>query len=87
MTAHILLNLLYELRIRDQMRDLSRILSLFPNSFNKSYNKGARLLDYIYHMTLKLFCNHIFCMKMSRLCHIYATLLWASLNFNNVTKM
>ena len=60
MTAHILLNLLNELRIRDQMRDLSRILSLFPNSFNKLNNIGARMLDFVYHMTLKLFYNHIF---------------------------
>ena len=31
------------------------ILSLFPNSFNKFNNTGARILDYIYHMTLNNF--------------------------------
>ena len=44
MSAHILLNLLNE---------LGSILSLFRNEFNKSNNKRARMLDYIYHMTLR----------------------------------
>ena len=46
MSAHILLNLLNELRKRDKMRGLPSIL------FN---NAGARMLDSFYHMTLKLF--------------------------------
>ena len=65
--AHVLLNLLKELRKRDKMRGLPRnlssfrnefnkprILSLFLNSFNKFNNSRARMLDSIYHMTLSL---------------------------------
>ena len=36
------------------MRGLQSILSLFRNEFNKFNNPGARMLDSIYHMTLKL---------------------------------
>ena len=54
MSAHILLNLLNELRKRDKMRSLPRILSLFRNEFNKFNNTGAQMLDSIYHMTLRL---------------------------------
>ena len=35
MSAHVLLNLLNELRKRDKMRGLPSILSLFRNEFNK----------------------------------------------------
>ena len=38
MSAHVLLNLLNELRKRDKMRGLPSILSLFRNEFNK-FNK------------------------------------------------
>ena len=55
MSPHILLNILNELRKRDKMRGLSSILSLFRNEFNKFNYTGARMLDYIYHMTLRLF--------------------------------
>ena len=41
MSAHVLLNLLNELRNRDEMQGLSSILSLFCNEFNKSNNTGA----------------------------------------------
>ena len=54
MSAHVLLNLLNELRKRDKMRGLPSILSLFRNEFNKFNNTRARMLDYIYHMTLRL---------------------------------
>ena len=53
MSAHVLLNLLNEMEKRDKKRGLSSILSLFPNSFNKFNNTGSRMLDSIYHMTLK----------------------------------
>ena len=43
MSAHVLLNLLNELRKRDKMRGLPRILSLFLNKFNKFNNTGARM--------------------------------------------
>ena len=36
------------------MRGLPSILSLFRNEFNKFNNTRARMLDSIYHMTLKL---------------------------------
>ena len=55
MSAHVLLNLLNELRKRDKMRGLSSILSLFRNEFKKINNTEARMLDSIYHITLKLF--------------------------------
>ena len=54
MSAHVLLNLLNELGKRDQMRGLPSILSLFRNEFNKFNNTRARMLDSIYHMTLRL---------------------------------
>ena len=49
MRAHVLLNLLNELRKRDKMRGL-----LFRNEFNKFNNTRARMVDSIYHMTLRL---------------------------------
>ena len=55
MSAHVLLNLSKELGKRDKMRGLPSILSLFRNKFNKFNNKGTRMLNSIYHMTLKLF--------------------------------
>ena len=54
MSAHVLLNLLNELGKIDKMRGLPSILSLFRNEFNKFNNTRARLLDSIYHMTLRL---------------------------------
>ena len=55
MSAHVLLNLLNELRKRDKMRGLlAEHLSLFRNEFNKFNNKRARMLDSINHMTLRL---------------------------------
>ena len=53
MSSHILLNLLNKLRKRDKIRGLPSILSLFRNEFNKLNNMGARMLDPIYHMTIK----------------------------------
>ena len=53
-SAHVLLNLLNELGKRDKMRGLPSILSLPRNEFNKFNNTRARLLDSVYHMTLRL---------------------------------
>ena len=53
MSAHVLLNLLNELGKRDELRGLPNILSLFCNEFNKFNNTKARMLDSIYHMTLR----------------------------------
>ena len=57
MSAHILLNLLNELGKSDKMRGLPSNLLIFRNEFNKFNNTRARMLDYIYHMTFKLFLN------------------------------
>ena len=58
MSAHVLLNLLNELGKRDKLRDLPSILSLFCSEFNKFNNTKARMLDSIYHITLKShFCR------------------------------
>ena len=54
MSAHVLLNLLNELRKRDKMRGLSCIVSLFRNEINKFNNARGRMLDSIYHMTLNM---------------------------------
>ena len=54
MSAHVLLNLLKELRKRDKMRGLPTILSLFRNKVNKFNNTRAPMLDSIHHMTLRL---------------------------------
>ena len=53
MSAHVLLNLFNELWIRDKMRGFPSILTLFHNEFNKFNNTRARMLDSIYHMTLR----------------------------------
>ena len=83
MSAHILLNLLNKLGKSDKMGGLPSILSLFCNECNKFNNTGARMLDSIYQMTLKYFCNRVFVVKTHIVCHIYATLLWVLLH--NVT--
>ena len=54
MSAHVLLNLLNKLRKSDNMRGLPSILLLFRKELNKFSNTEARMLDSIYHMTLKL---------------------------------
>ena len=54
MRAHVLLNLLNELGKIDKMRGLPSILSFFRNEFNKFNNTRARMLDSIYHMTLRI---------------------------------
>ena len=54
MSAYVLLNLLKELGKRDKIRGLLSILSFFRNKVNKFNNTRARMLDSIYHMTLRL---------------------------------
>ena len=51
-----------------EKRGLQSILLLFRNEFNKFYNTGAKMLDSIYHRTLKLHKNCIFDVKTSRFC-------------------
>ena len=50
------MNLLNKLGKRDKMWGSPSILSLFGNEFNISNNTGPKYS--IYHMTLKLLCNH-----------------------------
>ena len=70
MSAHVLLNLLNEMGKSDKMRGLPSILLIFLNEFNKFNKTGARMLDSIYHMTLKLIKKHIFGVKTSRFYHL-----------------
>ena len=42
------------------------ILSIFHNEFNKFNNSGTRMLDSVYHMTLKIRKNCILGVKTSR---------------------
>ena len=51
MSAHVLLNLLNELKKRDKMRGMPSILSPFRKEFNKFNDTGARMLNSIYHLT------------------------------------
>ena len=53
MLAHVLLNSLNQFGKRDKMHDLPSILSLFRTELNKFNNTRARMLDSIYHMTLR----------------------------------
>ena len=53
MSAHVLANLLNELRKSDKIRGLSSILSLFCNEFNKLNNTRTKIKESFYHMTLK----------------------------------
>ena len=39
------------------------MLSLFRNAFNEFENTGARMLDSIYHATLKILGNRDLCIK------------------------
>ena len=76
MSVHVLLNLLNELGKSDKMQGISSFLSFFRNEFNEFNNTGARMLDSICHMTLKLINNRILGAKMSRFRHL---LLYAML--------
>ena len=72
MSAHVLLNLLKKLGKRDKMRGLPSILSPFRNEFNKFNNTRARMLDSIYHMTLRLFLHLISAVKIVIiLCYVH----------------
>ena len=83
MSAHVLLNLFNELGKRDKMRGLSSILSLFRNEFNKFNNTRARMLDSIYHMTLRLLWNLISAVKRYNFVIMYPTLLWTSITIHH----
>ena len=71
MNAHVLLNIFNELRKSEKIGGLPNILSFFCNEFDKFNNTGARMLDSIYHMTLKLLNNRKFTIKTSRFYHLF----------------
>ena len=50
------------------MRGLPSILYLFRNELNKFNKARARMLDSIYHMTLRFLKPH-FCVKTLLFCH------------------
>ena len=54
MSAHVLFNFLNKLEKRDKMRGLPNILLHFRNDFNRFNYTTARMLHYIYQMTLGL---------------------------------
>ena len=51
MSTHVLI--IKHVGERDKMRGLLSILCIFRNEFNKFNNTRARMLDSIYHMTLR----------------------------------
>ena len=69
------ISLVNDLGKSDKMRGLPSILSFFRNEFDTFNNTGARMLDSIYHMTLKLIKNHIFGVKTSRCCHLERSII------------
>ena len=79
-SADVLSNLLNKLGKSDKMQGLPSILLFFCNIVN---NTGARMLDSIYHMTLKLLRNSIFGVKHHDFALFY-TLKWTLLR--NFTK-
>ena len=54
MSAHVLLNLLNELGKVIKCSANLAFYHFFAKTFDKFNNTGARMLDSIYHMTLKL---------------------------------
>ena len=64
-SAHVLLNLLNELRKRDKMRDLLIILSFFRNEVNKFNNAGSPIIDCIIRGHMHYLKSH-FCAKTAR---------------------
>ena len=81
MNARVLLNLSNELGKSDKIRGLPSILLLLRNEFNKFNNTGARMLDSIYHMTLKLIKNSSFGVKMSRFPYLLRNVIMDVITF------
>ena len=54
MSAHVLLNLLNELRKRDKCEACRAFYLFFRNQFNQFNVTKARIVDSIYHMTLRI---------------------------------
>ena len=79
MSAHVVLGLFNKLRKSDKKRGLPSILSLFRDEFKQFNNARVRMLDSIYHMSLKLFKNRILIAKNVKILPLkrsnYVTLL------------
>ena len=63
MDAHAVLELFNELGKKPSM------FSLFRNEFNKFNNTDARILDFIYHLSINLFRHHILMWNIKTLTH------------------
>ena len=72
MSAHVLLILLNKLGKREKNVKLAKLLSRFCNDFKRFNDTGARMLDSIYYMTLKLLKNCFFGVKTSQICILFA---------------
>ena len=81
MSSHVLLNLLNKLAKRYKIRGIPSILSPFLKEFNKFNKTGARMLDSIYHMTLKILKNCIFGLKTSRVSLILRNVIMDVITF------
>ena len=81
MSAHVLLSWGKEIKC-DACRAF--FLSLSRNDLNKFNKTGARMIDSIYHMALKLIKNLIVGEKRQYYDILYAVIKWTSLR--NVTK-
>ena len=71
MSAHVLLNLLNELRKSNKYEACPAFYCFFCNKLNKLNNTGAQMFDSIYHMKFKL----LFGMKTSRFCHLLCNVI------------
>ena len=54
---------------------LAKNFYLFHTNFYKLNNTGARMLDSIYHRTLKLLSNCILDVTLSRFCYISSNII------------
>ena len=63
MSAHVLLNLLYELGKTDKKLGLLSILFLFHNKFNKFNNTRAQMVRFCLSYAIKITLKSHFCLK------------------------
>ena len=82
MSAHVLLILLNSLRKWDKMLGKPSILSLCRIELSIFNNTRARILDFIYHMTLGLLWNFISAVKTLKFCHYVRNVVMDVINFS-----
>ena len=82
MSTHVIFNSLNKVGNSDKMRGLPSISSLFCNEFNKFKIQEHKVkILFIIHFVIMMFnnmLNRVFCVKMSRFCKKYVTLLCVS---------